>query len=72
MVTSIQFNGDSNVLATSSLDGSTMLCDVEVSPKYPNTRIIIVHMSIDKKKGTHHLNVLSHLINQLMVGTRGE
>ncbi|KAL4149687.1 hypothetical protein QTP88_003568 [Uroleucon formosanum] len=29
MVTGVQFNGDATILATSSLDGSTTLCDVE-------------------------------------------
>ncbi|XP_060839716.1 WD repeat, SAM and U-box domain-containing protein 1-like isoform X4 [Rhopalosiphum padi] len=29
MVTGVQFDGDANILATSSLDGSTTLCDVE-------------------------------------------
>lgn len=30
MVTGVQFDGDATILATSSLDGSTTLCDVEV------------------------------------------
>jgi len=30
MVTGVQFDGDATLLATSSLDGSTTLCDVEV------------------------------------------
>jgi len=34
MVTGVQFNGDATILATSSLDGSTTLCDVEVSVHY--------------------------------------
>lgn len=31
MVTSVQFDGDATILATSSLDGNTALCDVEAS-----------------------------------------
>jgi len=33
MVTNVQFDGDATVLATSSSDGTTTLCDVEVSPQ---------------------------------------
>lgn len=37
MVTSVHFDGDATVLATSSLDGNTTLCDVEVTPSAAQT-----------------------------------
>jgi WD40 repeat protein len=50
MVTGVQFDGDANILATSSLDGSTTLCDVEV-------RVYIIILFLQPRRGLWKLEI---------------